>query len=1077
VPSKNIRSPSSNHSDPLEEYLGRLAELTGRSDVSEGSYYGELKTLLESLGREQDIRVLPLPRPDENGAPDLRVTRGESHLVGYVEVKRPGANLEQIEVSPQLKRYRDGYPNLLLTDAYEFRLYRQSRNVLRVHLPQYWIGKTANRSAPKDGPNELGELLDAFFDFEPSPSRNARTLARQLARKARLLRNYTERLLERGDVPETQELRWLQKAARWFLLRELPPERFADLYAQTVTYGLFAARYWMGGDAGKSFDRYRAYQNVPRSLGLVRRLFHWVLSDEPPEEIRWIVDDLAQTLAATELREIFRLFYEEGAGKDPVLHFYETFLASYDPEKRERRGVFYTPSSVVGYIVRSASKILERDFGHEEGLAHPSVELLDLAAGTLTFVVEALRQAFASFRETRGRGTPPTVIRDELLTRFQAFELMVAPYVIGHLRIGMQLQELDCPLEGRQSFPFFLTDALQMEPPEQLDDEDMALLARDAFAALEIKKRTMDLPVIVGNPPYSGHSANRSPWIERSLRHGYERPAGPSDEGYYSVQGEPLGEKNPKWLQDDYVKFLRFAQWKIDQAGQGIVAFVTNHSYLDNPTFRGLRESLLGTFDRLYLLDLHGNAKKKERPPEGGRDDNVFDIRQGVAIALLVKKPGLQPGVFHHDLWGTEEEKRTWLEDHDVTDTPWREIEPRPSGFYFVPRDRDLEDRWRRFVAVDEIFEVRSLGVITGRDALVVDVDEDELHRRMSHFCNPQSPRGAEAVALRHKIPDTRSWSLESAWRQASRDPLWRQRILPFLVRPFDRRWIFYAPYLVERPRQEVMHHLGSEDGVRRRGPWQTSDNVALLVTRQAKRQPGAFVTRDLTGHKVLDSYDGNYVFPLYLLPPENLLPAEELRQPNLDAELLRHLQNHYGETVAPEPLLGYLYAVLASDRYRDTYRQLLATGFPRIPFPRSCDLFRRLAEVGWELVQTHLLSSGRLDEKDVRVSFEGVGDGRVGKTRQTAWNYRPEEERLYLNDDLQYLTPISGEVWDYRVGAYRVLAHWLDARRGLRLRADDIRHLCRTAAALRESLRLQRDIEAIYPAVEADPLPPVPRS
>ena len=1077
-------------------YVDRLAGLHGHSPASEGSYYGFLKELLEGLGKDRDIRALVLPLPDDNGAPDLRVTRGESRLVGYVEVKRPGTDLDRVEATEQLERYTRGYPNLLLTDTWEFRLYRHGWDApLRAELAPSWL-KEQRDLAP--GPvrsgeaREVRELLETFFAFEAPGTRSARHLAWDLARKARLLRKYVEVLLDREESPETRELRWLQKAARWFLLRDLPADRFADLYAQTVTYGLFAARFWSSDETDEPFDRKRAYQAIPSSLGLVRRLFWWVFMEEPPEEIRWIVDDLAEVLAATDLRGIFRRYFQEGKGRDPVLHFYETFLSRYDSEKRDRRGVFYTPPEVVSYIVRSAARLLERDFGHPEGLAHREVTVLDPAGGTLTFVVEALRNAFRQFQSLRGDGTPEA-LRDDLLRRYHAFELMVAPYVIGHLRVALLLRELGCPLKERQSFRLFLADALEMEPPEQLDDEDMALLARDALAALEIKKRPSKLPVILGNPPYAGHSANPSPWIEQSLRQGYDRPEGPPDEGYYHVLGGPLEEKNPKWLQDDYVKFLRLAQWKVDQAGQGLVAFVTNHSYLDNPTFRGMRESLLQTFDRLYLLDLHGNSKKKEQPPDGCRNHNVFDIRQGVAIALLVKRPGLEPAgepaVFRHDVWGTRREKNRWLEDHDVSDTPWRRIGARPPGFYFLDRDAALEDRWRSFPAVDEIFELGSIGIITGRDALVVATRKRDLQTTLSRFRGVPSPCDPEYRDELHaeeiEIRSTRTWKLESARKAAYEDEYLNQRIERFLVRPFDRRWIAYAPYLLERPRQDVMHHLGGENPIRREGTRRTPDNCALLVTRQAKRHPGAFVTRDLTGHKVLDTYDGNYVFPLYQLPPENHLHAGELRQPNLRRAVLDPLEELYGLRIPPETLLGYVYGVLSSSRYRDTYRELLVTGFPRIPFPRSHDLFQRMAVAGWKLVMLHLpdshelhpegLGLERIEPKDTGLRLRGPGSGCVAEEGESGWRYHPDEWRLELNEDLQVLEPIPPEVWELRIGAHRVLPRWLDARRGRPLSTDDLRHLQHTVDALRASLPLYRQVDALYPDIEAEPatLPP----
>jgi len=404
------------------------------------------------------------------------------------------------------------------------------------------------------------------------------------------------------------------------LIAGLTLEDFADLYAQTITYGLFAARV----RARENFNRREAFYAIPHTIGILRDLFRFISLEDLPAQLEWIVDDIAEVLAVADVKGILHQFFHEGKGADPIVHFYETFLSVYDPEERERRGVYYTPEPVVSYIVRSLHQILKERFGKPDGLASAGVTLLDPAAGTMTFVAKAAQVAVKEFIEKYGAAGRESFIRDHILENFYAFELMMAPYAVGHLKMALVLEELGYKLGPEERFKFYLTNTLEMEELAESQLPGLASLAEESHRAGEVK-REVPILVILGNPPYSGHSANKGPWI-RSLI-----------EDYKYVDGKPLGEKNPKWLQDDYVKFLRFAEWKIAQAGQGVVGMITNHSYLDNPTFRGMRWHLMQTFDEIYILDLHGNSLKKERCPDGSPDQNVFDIQQGVAIAFFLK--------------------------------------------------------------------------------------------------------------------------------------------------------------------------------------------------------------------------------------------------------------------------------------------------------------------------------------------------------------------------------------------------------------------------------------------------------
>ncbi|MCD6137946.1 MAG: N-6 DNA methylase, partial [Deltaproteobacteria bacterium] len=658
--------------------------------------------------------VTTLPKKTEAGNPDFRVWNGRDEITGYIEAKKPTEeNLNYVASTDQLKRYRHTFPNLILTNFFEFLLYRNGQLIDRVLAARPFIVHKLGTVPPVEKGNELFNLLEKFFSFSLPKAYTAESLAVELAKRTRFFRDVVTEELREEKARKQDVLLGFYEAFQKYLIANLTLEDFADLYAQTITYGLFAAR----TRAGDHFNRRMAFDNIPRTIGILRDVFQFISLGDLPKQLEWIVDDISEVLAVADVGGILDRFYREGKGSDPIVHFYETFLAEYDPEERERRGVYYTPEPVVSYIVRSLHQLLKTRFDRSDGLASEGVTLLDPGAGTMTFVARACQEAVREFEEKYGAGGREGFIRDHILKNYYAFELMMAPYAVGHLKMSFFLEELGHRLSDDERFQFYLTNALEMEELEQTHLPGMASLAKESRLAGEVKKERPIL-VILGNPPYSGHSSNRGKWILELI------------EDYKQLDGKPLGERNPKWLQDDYVKFLRFAQWKIEQTGQGLVGMITNHSYLDNPTFRGMRWSLMETFDEIYVLDLHGNSLKRETCPDGSKDENVFDIRQGVAIAFFVKRnhgDRKVAKVHHADLWGLREGKYDWLLSHDLATTVWQEIHPKPEFYLFVPRDEAALERYDEFIRVTEIFPVHSVGIVTSRDRFVIDFDREVL--------------------------------------------------------------------------------------------------------------------------------------------------------------------------------------------------------------------------------------------------------------------------------------------------------------------------------------------------------------
>jgi predicted helicase len=603
-----------------KQYLSNIFKTHHKGDAREESYYKHLADFLvlfaeSHLNKKIDVTILP--KKTEAGNPDFRIWDGKKKVIGYIEAKDIGVDLDTIEDTEQLKRYLSTFPNVILTNYTEFRLFRDGKKIAQVSAARPFIIKKLSTAPPIENESQLFELLERFLEFLIPTTYTAKSLAIELAKRTKFLKD--EIVTEELKIG-TKSIHGFYEAFKEFLIAGISEEEFADLYSQTITYGLFAARLRAESD----FNRKLAYDYIPKSIGILRDVFKFISLDDLPQQMEVIIDDIAEVLSSADAKNILDQYYHQGKGSDPVLHFYETFLSVYDPSTREKRGVYYTPEPVISFIVRSLHIILKEKFNIDDGLASKDVTLLDPAGGTLGFIAKAIETAVEEFISKYGKGAVKSFLKNQVLQNFYSFELMMAPYAIGHMKMSFLLEELGYRMTDDERVKYYLTNTLEMKELDESKFPGMSSLSTENHEAGKIKRRVPIL-VILGNPPYSGHSSNTGEWISDVIKE------------YYQVDGKPLGEKNPKWLQDDYVKFIRFSQWKIDQSGEGVLGFITNHSYLDNPTFRGMRQSLMNSFDEIYILDLHGNSLKKEKSPDGSKDENVFDIKQGVAVCFMIK--------------------------------------------------------------------------------------------------------------------------------------------------------------------------------------------------------------------------------------------------------------------------------------------------------------------------------------------------------------------------------------------------------------------------------------------------------
>ncbi|MFC2060640.1 type ISP restriction/modification enzyme, partial [Chloroflexota bacterium] len=900
--------------------------------------------------------------------------------------------------------------------------------------------------------------LDSFLGGRP-PINNPKEMAQHMARLAHLMGYIINNTLK-AEIA-TGSLHAQLIAFRENLIPELSVGQFADMYAQTIAYGLFAAR--CETDNGKDFTRQNAAYLIPKTNPFLRKLFNHIAGPGLDEQLVGAVDDLAQILAQSGMESILKGFGKSAGKDDPVVHFYETFLKEYAPKTREMRGVYYTPLPVVSYIVRSIDHILKTRFGKLQGLADPSVLVLDPAVGTATFLYVVMQEIHDAVIKQGQTGMWNDYVAERLLKRIFGFELLMAPYAVAHLKLGLLLRETGYKFQSDERLGIYLTNTLEdaFKKSELLPGFNKYIVD-EANAAAEIKKEK-PIMVVLGNPPYSVVSANTGKWITELINGFFDTDGHEMVKGYKTVDGQPLGEKNPKVLNDDYVKFIRFGQWRIERTGKGILGFITNHGYLDNPTFRGMRQALINTFTDIYILNLHGNSKRKEICPDGGKDENVFDIQQGVAIGIFVKEDGKTgtAKVHYADMWGLRENKYHTLSETSLIDTNWLELTPNSPFYLFVPQDEEFRLEYDKGWEVTNIFPINSVGIVTSRDHFAIDMSIEQLNERISLFRN--STWNDDETKERFELSDTEGWNVANARKNIRLDEEWHTNFKDILYRPFDNRYIFFHDSVVERSRHNVMRHM-------------LSNNIAFITTRQVTSIGFNHVicTSSSIEYKSISHDRNSYIFPLYLYPGKDELQFEKRRRPNLNPEFIKAVAEKLGlkfiedgkgdlnETFGPEDIFNYAYAVFHSPTYRTRYAEFLKIDFPRLPFTSNKELLKSLAERGAELVSLHLMESSLLELEKVyaQVKFNIPGSSVIEKVR-----YDEKAQRVYLNKE-QHFEGISPEVWNFHIGGYQVCDKWLKDRQKMKrkLTIDEAQHYQKIVVALKETIRLMAEIDSVIP-------------
>ena len=1012
----------------LKEYISTVNQKYRAGNATEHSYRGALEQLMQTLLPK--LRIVNEPKRVKCGAPDYIASRKDGMPVFYIEAKDIGDNdldgRNPHGHKEQFTRYKQALDYIIFTDYLDFHLYEHGEFVDSVRIAEVKGDKIV---VIQENEEKFLNLVEHVGNNAIQRITSASRLAKLMAGKARLLENIIEQAM--NDDTESyanKNLHGQYQAFKDVLIQELKPSDFADIYAQTIAYGMFAAR--LHDDTPEDFSREEAAKLIPKTNPFLRQIFNNLAGNDLDERIAWVVDDLVTVFQATDLKKIMASYVRDKLHHDPMIHFYEDFLAEYNPKLRKSKGVWYTPQPVVGFIVRAVDEILQKEFNLPEGLADYSmiekdvaveqshdgrttdgmkhamkrfhrVQILDPATGTGTFLAEVVNQIYDHYRDQQGIWQQ--YVEQHLLPRLHGFEILMASYAVAHLKLDMLLGETGYHHNSDKRLQVYLTNSLEESnnEPRTLFAQWLSLEATEA----NVIKRDCPVMVMIGNPPYSVSSQNNGKWIT-NLVADYKKD---------------LNERNIQPLSDDYIKFIRLGQYYVEKNGEGVLAFISNNSFIDGLIHRQMRKELMRAFDKIYILDLHGNTRKKEIAPDGSKDDNVFDIMQGVSINIFCKNGTPSKDackVYHHDLYGNREFKYDFLDNHSLTDIEWKELQPQLPYYFFVSKDFSVQEDYEKGFKIDELMTINCIGVATGNDNYLTNISRE---------------------VLSSSIPDVNP-----------------DLIMNYAYRPFDKRYIYYDTKLVQRAREQVMKNMKKE-------------NISLLCTSKNRQLSTMYfsVSHDISDRHYLDSSsDSMSVFPLYVYR-DNMGQEERIVNFNLElynriAESINYAyctdDNRYVDLGAgfdgvlyPLELFDYIYAVLHSPSYRERYKEFLKIDFPRIPYPTDREKFHDLVEKGEELRLLHLMED--MPSK-TGITFPVAGSLQVDC-------YRWQDNRVYINAE-QYFDGVPESAWNFFIGGYQPAQKWLKDRKGMTLSFEDVKHYGRIIYVLQQTERIMQEIDGI---------------
>ncbi|MBM3455036.1 MAG: DNA methyltransferase [Bacteroidetes bacterium] len=1053
----------------IQQYIEKINKRYKLGNATEHTFRGDLQQLIESL--EPSIRATNEPKRQSCGAPDYILTLKDIP-VGFIEAKDLGDNdldgSKKTGNKEQFDRYKTSLNNLIFTDYLNFHLYRDGHFVRKIS-----IGELSEKGikAVENNFESFELFIKDFCSHVGQTIKSSKRLAEMMAGKARLLSEVIEMALTSDeDSHDDSTLKEQMNAFKEILIHDITPKGFADVYAQTITYGMFAAR--LHDPTLPTFSRQEAFELIPKSNPFLKKLFGYIAGLELDERIKWIVDDLVQIFLACNVEEMLKSYGKATKMEDPIIHFYEDFLSEYDPKLRKARGVWYTPQPVVNFIVRAVDDLLKSEFGIIEGITDNSkvkikinkqgrqieqefhkIQILDPATGTGTFLAEVIKHIFQKFKGQQGIWS--SYVESNLLPRLNGFELLMASYAMAHLKLDLLLKETKFKSSLNQRFRVYLTNSLEESHPDT-GTLFANWLSSEANEANQIKR---DTPVmcVIGNPPYAVSSTNKNVWIQKLI---FDYKIG-------------LNERKIN-LDDDYIKFIRYGQYFIDKNQSGILAFITNNSFIDGITHRQMRKKLLESFDKIYILDLHGNAKKKEVCSDGSPDQNVFDIMQGVSINIFIKNGKKKKGeigkVFHFDLQGKRDFKYDFLLNNSVENLNWLEIDREQPNYFFVPKSFNELNKYEEGFKIDELFVVNNSGVSTDRDSLFLDYKSEELEKRIRILLDGNYNSDFKE---KYNVIDSSGYPLLKRIKNKRFNSSY---VTSYHYRPFDFKKIYFDDSIISRPAKEVTKNVLK------------FENIMLIVPRQVSDEfHHVFCSKIICDSNITSSarlFGAGKLFPLYTYTiKSNQLGFDEvIRSSNLAEKLINNFEkllclkfqldsDNGSNTFSSIDIFDYIYAILNSPRYRKQYEQFLKIDFPRVPYPQDKEMFWKLVKIGAQIRELHLLESKVLEKRITEYPI--AGDNIISKIRFEE-NYEMINGdgisminpvypmgRVYINEK-QFFQGVPKASWEFFIGGYQPAQKWLKDKKDCKLDFNDIIFYQKIIVALFETKRLMDEIDKI---------------
>ena len=1028
----------------IKEYIQKIQEL--KNETEHSSRY-PLQNLLNGFAEPKKIKIIQESKPEKGvgAVPDFKFSNDEGSVIGYLETKKVGDDLNT--ESAQIEKYKTLTENLILTDYLRW-IWIHGDDVIQDMriIEESALERKEVQLDPKKC-SDFKELIDGFLSQSPMVVKTAEELAQALAKPTRTIKQEVEE--ETKLKKNLSELVGLWNSFKKTISEKIKASEFADAFSQTLTYSLFSTKLNLKNQNEK-LDLNNISNHLPGSFALVQDILRFIDILKKLPKIKPYLESIFHIINHMDTERILKsLKFTQDQEKDAYIYFYEDFLKEYDPKIRVDSGVYYTPNPIVRSIVKNIENLLQQEFKLKEGLKDKRVKLLDFAMGTGTFLLEIYDQILKSI--PKESMTRRSVIQNHILKNLYGFELLIPAYSIAHLKLSEYLKtESDYTLQKDERIPVYLTNTLEIFEGNQ-DQFQMPHLSLFSQMVNERKmadhiKETEKILVITGNPPYNAVSQNPFKSIEGLLQSYF-----PKDE---------IKERQVKSLHDDYVKFIRFAEDKIVKSGEGIVAIITNHSFLDNPTFRAMREYLMGSFDQIYLIDLHGNARKREKSPDGSKDENVFDIMQGVSISFFIKTKSSKTQrakVHHTELFGLRPEKFQAVQNIRIGQTKFKTLEPDSPYFLFIPQDKVLRKEYEKGISIRDIFEKMSTGIVTGKDPIafqmtkreikkvvknIDELSEEEIKDKYSKV-NWEIQNGERVKLMKN---DVKNFGLE--------DRLFKK----CAYRPFDDQWTYYTGQtnsFLLRPRYDVMKHFVGHD------------NLGLVFVRQVKESSfnHLFIVNKIMNYRLtLSASGGGYIAPLYLSTEPDVdfkndenQPKKSKKKPNFQEEFWAKMQKQY-KNPSPEFILGYIYGVLHSPTYRKKYVDFLKMDFPRIPFVEDPNIFEKISELGSELIDFHVMR---------KVPELEIGKPMSLAKKESKKNYiverldhDPRENQLYFNKK-SYFEKVSKEIWEFKIGGYPVIKKYLGSRKRKNIESN-LEHIQKVLNILRNTMTQMQKIDQI---------------